>query len=434
MFCPPGGSQAAESALPSNPPYPCADNVEDVAVTDKGSEFQKWMNVAAEVGAAFDQYAEESEAGGTVAAPAVAALKDSGLLGAAVPKTLGGAGLSATEVMDIIEELSRADASAGWCAMINIATAGVCSSFLPDEGARTVFAGAEPPVMAQNRTPFGGTARRVDGGYEIRGKFGFGSGSAYSNWLGAGAFVVDDNNEQTGQAISFVVPASQCKLDTDWNVIGLKATASVDFEVLPQLVPDHMTWPSPKPIALRGSGIYRAAANQQGGMVVAAAGHTPVVIGMAFRSLQEIARVAARRKRLVSAGGGVIADEPVFLDGLSRREAALRAARAYLYDVAEAIDSSTVDWTTPAGTELCARMRHAAIHAHDVAEEVIRFSCTWAGTAALRMPNILGRSTMDITAARCHILVDPAAMTEVGRLLVKSLPDAKGAFDFGQLA
>lgn len=399
---------------------------------DGRPDFGKWMDVAVSVSAIFDETADQSEAAGTLVPAAVTALTQSGLLNTPVPEEFGGVGLSSTQWMSIIEELSRGYGSGGWCAMINLATAAVCSTFLDDEGLKTIFGGTEPAVLAQNRAPTG-AAYRVDGGYEVEGRFGFGSGSAYANWLGAGAVVRDSAGEPTTEVISFMVPADQCQLDDDWNVVGLKATASVDFVIPRQFVPDHLTWASSPAVARRKTGLVNSSVNATGALVVAAASHTPVALGMGFRALQEIATVAAGRKRL-TATTQVISDEPTFRDGLSRCEAALRGARAYLFDVAEAIDTSGTDWTTPQGSQLCARMRHAAIHAHDVAEEAIRFACIWAGSAALRMPNVLGRSMNDITAARCHILVDPSAMASAGGLLVQELPRAVCAFDFGQIS
>jgi len=59
----------------------------------------------------------------------VGALLDAGLYGLMTPKELGGAELPILEVIDVVEEVSRADGSAGWCLMAGATTAAYFGSY-----------------------------------------------------------------------------------------------------------------------------------------------------------------------------------------------------------------------------------------------------------------------------------------------------------------
>ncbi|MBU6271867.1 MAG: acyl-CoA dehydrogenase family protein, partial [Betaproteobacteria bacterium] len=57
----------------------------------------------------------------------------------AVPRRIGGLELPAAEMMDTIEAVARADASAGWCVMIG-AGSGMSAAYLEPEAAARIYA------------------------------------------------------------------------------------------------------------------------------------------------------------------------------------------------------------------------------------------------------------------------------------------------------
>jgi hypothetical protein len=71
--------------------------------------------------------------------------------------------------MTIVERLSYAHASAGWCVLASVMESGVMAIYIADEGIRKVFANGPNIAMAGNGVPRG-FARAVDGGYMIRGR------------------------------------------------------------------------------------------------------------------------------------------------------------------------------------------------------------------------------------------------------------------------
>ena len=75
---------------------------------------------------------------------------------------------------EVVEVLSAADASVGWCVMIG-SDAGFYAAFLEESAARALYPDLDG-VTAGQLGPVG-RAVRVPGGYRVSGRWGFGSGS-----------------------------------------------------------------------------------------------------------------------------------------------------------------------------------------------------------------------------------------------------------------
>ena len=72
----------------------------------------------------------------------IAEFRRTGLYAMLTPNSLGGSELPFVEAMEIVELVSRADGSAGWCLMVGGVVGASAGPFLPDEGARTVYPNA----------------------------------------------------------------------------------------------------------------------------------------------------------------------------------------------------------------------------------------------------------------------------------------------------
>src|SRR4051812_17923791 len=93
------------------------------------------MAAAQTLGAEMSARALECEQSGTWARALVDEMRRAGLLSLALPEALGGLELEPAAIVRTIEELCRADGSAGWTALI-----GNCTSF---------FAWFEPSVARE---------------------------------------------------------------------------------------------------------------------------------------------------------------------------------------------------------------------------------------------------------------------------------------------
>jgi indole-3-acetate monooxygenase len=193
----------------------------------------------------FHQHAAANEVTGRLQPEIFNKLLDLGVIHAMVPRSLGGAGLDAIGALRIIEALSRADASAGWVAMAMGFCTGAAAAYLSDECAARIFAPGARGLVAGAGAPTG-VARVVPGGFEVSGRWRYGSGILHAEWAHSGVLVEKNGVKAVTAAgtpavrIAYI-PIGQVQLLGNWDVIGLRATGSVDFSVAKVFVPEQLT-------------------------------------------------------------------------------------------------------------------------------------------------------------------------------------------------
>src|SRR5690606_32944135 len=117
-----------------------------------------------------------------------------------------------------------------------------------------------------------------------------------------------------------LVPRSGTQLHGGWDVLGLIATASVDYAFDEQFVPEHMT--------ARGE-LYRAdTLHRAGYRLLTSIGHSAVSLGIMRANLEAFRAIAAEKFRPRS--GLVSAHETVQSDYASWH-ARVEAARAWVH-------------------------------------------------------------------------------------------------------
>lgn len=171
--------------------------------------------------------AREAELAGRLTDDAISGFRDAGFFTAMRPTEAGGAAIGLGTFIDITRTLARGDASAGWVGGFLISHQWLLSR-LPlktqaeifDDGPGLAAAAAAPP----------GAAERVDGGYLVTGRWRFASAIRHANWVIVSAM---------GPAGPLAVVANVNegrRIDT-WQVPGMKATGSDDFELDGTFIP-----------------------------------------------------------------------------------------------------------------------------------------------------------------------------------------------------
>src|SRR6185295_9422066 len=132
--------------------------------------------------------ADEIERERRLPLPLVQAMKQAGIFRMPMPRAWGGPEVDPVTQIRIVEALSAADPSVGWCAMIG-SDGGFFSAFLEDSVGRALYPDLDLVTGSSTRPT--GRALVVDGGYRVGGRWQFSSGCQHSTYLVGNCFVFD---------------------------------------------------------------------------------------------------------------------------------------------------------------------------------------------------------------------------------------------------
>lgn len=364
---------------------------------------------------------EEAEAQRRTPAPLAKAITDAGLYQMFLPKSLGGPELDPLTAFRAIEELSRADGSVGWCAMI-ATDVSLIAGWLPPEAAR-VMCGAPPDLRVAGSLRPQGRAWQTDGGYRVKGRWDFASGIDNANWLYCTCVLMDDDKPRLtpagGPAVRAMwLPIDQAKVIDTWSTIGMRGTGSQDFEIEDRFVPaDRTSFLGEKPFATGPLYNPRAALAL---LWVISAGNA---LGIARGAIDDFILLAAREASTQSTVP--LRDRPAVQSRVAEAEAILNAARAYVVgavaDLWAALVAAAPD---PAREILHARLAithgiHEAVRAVDIVFHT-------AGTNAIHTKNPLERHFRDIHVAVQHNAAFRAHYESAGKVILGRRPADPG--------
>jgi alkylation response protein AidB-like acyl-CoA dehydrogenase len=339
----------------------------------------------------------------------VEALRAAGLYGALVPKEVGGLELSIEENLDIIEELAYADGSTAWTYLACGTTSAFFGAWCEDGFVDDAFADGVP-LMAGQLAP-NGQGTRVDGGFRVTGSFQFGSGIDHASWVGMGFVVADGGNPPEYRM--GVVPKAEVRLTGNWDVMGLRATASYDYEAADVFVPEAATFGysapgSLAPIHRRGGPIY-----DLGVLILTCVGHSAWAIGVTRRALDEVRALAPTKHRMGAATR--LSESERFLHDYARLEQRTRAAVSRTHEVFREAEEAAELGTADAA--LSAEVRSTTAFVTEEGAEIVRACYLMAGTTGLRS-GPLERAFRDIHAGTQHAMVNPQHHVEWAKTLV----------------
>ncbi len=350
--------------------------------------------------------AARSEAKGQLTEAAMAALHGAGLFQLLLPKCFGGSEAGVVEALETLEMLSEADGSTGWVVMACNVAMGTAAAFLPQAGAETVF-GTRAPLIAGQGAPRGRAI--IDGdGYRLSGRWSYGSGVLHAEYLHTGGRVYEHGVPR--EPLTFIVPIKHAKLLGNWDVVGLRATGSVDYALEDVYVPKEFTHSPDTQVPLRGSDFFRI-----GIVGLSPLAHGAFAIGVARRVLNELASLATaaegRPAPLVDGAAG-----ESFQDGYGIAEGKLRAGRAFLYEIYREVEA-TLKQGDPVSMRQISLMRLSLNHATAAAADVCTFAYHAGGGVALRS-GVLQRCFRDMMAGTQHRIVSSYMLRECARELL----------------
>jgi alkylation response protein AidB-like acyl-CoA dehydrogenase len=358
--------------------------------------------------------AERIEADRRLPAEAVRALADAGTFKMLVPRAYGGAETSLVTFVRVLEEIARADGSAGWIAMIG-GTSGLMSAYLDRKVAREIYTPSDA-VTSGVFAPMG-RAARTEGGFKVSGRWSFASGCEHSPWRMGGALVMGAAGPETlpsgtPDVVSMVFRADETTVLDTWNTSGLRGSGSHDLEVKDVFVPTSRSFSlfSGAPLAEHTGALYRLPF-----FGVLAAGVAAVALGIARNALDAVVALA-KAKHPLGGKRGLAHRELVQLQ-IARAEAKYRAARAFLLEASRDAEAE-VETATKGSLATRAVLRLAASHATTEAAAAVDLAYETGGGTSIYAKSPLQRCFRDVHVATQHIMVSPTATTLVGRILL----------------
>lgn len=335
----------------------------------------------------------------------VEAIRDAGLFGLWLPRSMGGAELPPLEFLQIIEELSRQDGSVGWCTVIPAGYGRLAGAMQPQVAA-TVFQ-ASRGILVGTLNPTG-KAVPVEGGWRVTGRWSYGSFIAHSHWV-LGNCMTDTSPPGLRLCL---FPRDAVEIIDIWHVGGLRGTGSNEYQVTDVFVPDAHTVPlvgfQPPPVD--PGLLYKLPMTSTFVSCIAT-----VALGIARAAVEALARTAGAKTPTGSST--LLRDKTLAQVDLARAEALVRSGRAYLWD-----ELGTAWEHVLAGREVSlqcrAMVRLAACQATQNAIQATDLTYACAGGSSLFEGNPLERAFRDVHAAGQHLAVAPQSNLEpIGRVL-----------------
>lgn len=344
------------------------------------------------------------------------ALYDLGAFNLQVSDRYGGCGADLATSLRVVEELSRADASCGWCAMVGTEGSSLVNALLAPGVVREMLVIPKRSVVAASVVGAGEAIPEGEG-FVVSGRFRFASGCRHASWLG-GFYTVMDGNEprinaagQPDRRLMFASVSEAEILDT-WDTPGLRGTASDDF------VLERVFIPAQRCATLLAEPADPATAWRIPVGLRLASSKAAAVTGTARGAMDAL--YALLENRVPFVGGRPAREEARVHMALAGAEATLEAGRAYLYQCVDEVWRRALRGD-PIRSEDIARARLAIVHARRAAVGCVDQIQEVAGTSAI-FSAALDRATRDLGVARHHMQLQPHVQEDVGRVLLGLAP------------
>ena len=351
---------------------------------------------ALDTGPILQAEALKIEALGKLTPTVVDALHARGLYRTLLPRSLLGYGAGLETFVRVMEILAAADASTAWC----VGQASGCSmaaAYVDPAIAHEIW-GNDPRGVLAWGFQLEGRAKMVSGGYQVSGKWAFGSGGHHATWMGGHCHVeLPDSSllkDANGALVerTMLLRQDQIHWTSTWDVVGLRGTGSDTYTVTDVFVPEAYT-------VRRDTDTERRIDDPFFQFTTTSAystGFAGVSLGIARGMLDALKSLAQTKKP--SHTSRTLRDSPVMHHLIAENEAKLRSARAFVLEtIRDGEDCIRRTGTLDMDSKVL--MRLATTTAIRRAKEVAEFAYHEAGATAIFTANAFERKMRDIHAS-----------------------------------
>lgn len=333
----------------------------------------------------------------------VADLTSSGLFAAYRPRRYRGAEVPLRGFIEIGALIATGCASTSWV-YNNIVSHNWMLGYWPPAAQSEVWRATPDALIGSGLVMAEGSARKVEGGWRLSGRWPFSSGIDPVQWVMLGSRF-ESAAEARHSPHLFLVPRAECRIIDTWHVMGLAGTGSKDVAVEDVFVPDHRAVPNavgnggPHP----GSHVNPGALYRLPWLAVFSFVTAGTSLGIAQGAVRDFA--AAVRSRITTYSG----KNPVELATVQLR----LAEAAALVDAAETVllkDCDEAMALAASGMQIAladrARWRRDGAYAAQLAAEAVDIVFAGTGGSAIHDEHPLQRALRDVHAANGHIGVN----------------------------
>ncbi|MGA8250224.1 MAG: acyl-CoA dehydrogenase family protein [Mycobacterium sp.] len=277
--------------------------------------------------------ADETERLGKLSDESVKLIRQAGVMRMLQPTDFGGYAAHPRDFAEAVMAVAKICGSTGW--ICGVGGVHPWEMALMDRKLQAEVWGENPETWIASPYAAQGVATPTDGGYTLKGRWNFSSGTDHCDWIFLGALVAgpDGKPAQPIKAMHVVLPRKDYTIVEDsWDVIGLSGTGSKDIIVDGAFIPEYRTIDSAQ-VAEGAAAAARAGRTETVYKIPFWAmfplGITAAVIGITEGALA--AHLDYQRGR-VTAMGTKIKDDPYVLYAISEAAAEIAASRLQLLD------------------------------------------------------------------------------------------------------
>jgi 3-hydroxy-9,10-secoandrosta-1,3,5(10)-triene-9,17-dione monooxygenase len=357
------------------------------------------MSRVAAISPTLASHARECDAARKLVPESMAAMVAAGMFRIPQPRRVGGYELSLRTLADAVTGLSEACPSCGWVLMVMGAHHWCMGSF-PEAAQDEVFGNGRDGRVAGTLS-WQGTARAVDGGYRVDGRWQFCSGVDHADWVLLGCADAATH----GPLVHVVVPRAELQLDDTWHVMGLQGTGSKDVLAHDVFVPAHraidtrVLFRGASPHAANhATNLYRLSAEAMLSLSVSTA-----VLGSARFALREF--IERTKERRVILTGARKAEHGPTQVRLAEAAAEIKSADLLIHDVLGEFDRLMTAGET-FSNEHRVRAKWQAAYAAELCRRAAARMFSASGAHAVYAPSALQAAFRNINVGAQHASID----------------------------
>ncbi|MEV6898939.1 acyl-CoA dehydrogenase family protein [Amycolatopsis sp. NPDC051372] len=345
----------------------------------------------------------------------IRAIEEAGLLSIMQPRRFGGLEVDFRTKLEVTRELARGCGSTAWATSLM----NVCAWFtgLWSAQAQQDVWGENPHNRVAGVFAASGTARVVEGGLVVSGKWGWASGCLHSQWALVGTPPVEGEGKSYDQGM-VLIPMADLTIEDTWFVVGMRGTGSNTLAADEVFVPEHRFISVPKMTVgdvatpFTDEALYRSAFVPGAAIILAGP-----QLGLAQAALDLVLEKAPKRGISYTFYDNQT-QAPVVQLAVAKAANLIDTAHLLAYRAAAEIDENAHNGVFPDYTAR-AKARMDIGQAIVTAREAIRELVTAHGASSFAESSPMQRIWRDSEVASRHAVGNPEISAEVyGRALL----------------